>query len=182
MFVVQVSEKLVLCWDCPQCDPLCYSYGDCIILKFVCAQNYGLPLHRYSWEPDWPPQADPPRRIPFNKRKIAVVPPFPEGNVWLMLAQALNKSPLCLSMTSPSNPFQTCLVAMPLEENEWNTLFNLTTKRNCTASDLLELKWWCDAVYQRQQWFSQLAGWYFNNSCQGMDKVNEFPPPPFLKN
>lgn len=60
------------------------------------------------------------------------MPPLPE-HVWLTLAQALNESTLCLSMTSPSDPFQTCLVAMPLEKSEWDALYNMTMPRDCIA-------------------------------------------------
>lgn len=58
--------------------------------------------------------------------EVAAMPPLSERNVWLMLAESLNESTLCLSMTFPGDPFQTCLVAMPLVKSEWDALFNLT--------------------------------------------------------
>lgn len=69
---------------------------------------------------------------------VATMPPLPERNVWLMLAEALNESMLCLSMTSPGDPFQTCLVAIPLVKSEWDVLFNLTVRREYTAMGRIE--------------------------------------------
>lgn len=80
-------------------------------------------------------------------------------------------------MTSPSNPFQTCLVAMPLEENEWDDLYNLTVQRNCTAPGRCESVWWCETSYCKH--ICLPAGWYFNNTRgQGMDKIHKFPALP----
>lgn len=105
------------------------------------------------------------------------MPLLPDHNVWLMLDQALNESTLFISMTSPGDPFQTCLVAMPLGKNEWDVLFNITTQRDCTAPGRLEAVWWCKVDSRKKE--GQPAGWYFaNSSSQGMNLIHKCPPIP----
>lgn len=60
----------------------------------------------------------------LDEGEVVPMQPLPECNVWLSLGEALNESVLCLSITSPGDPFQTCLVAMPLVKSEWDVLFN----------------------------------------------------------
>lgn len=39
----------------------------------------------------------------------------PRNNVWVTLANVSGLDTLCLSTTTPENPFSTCLVSVPVE-------------------------------------------------------------------
>lgn len=43
------------------------------------------------------------------------MPPQPKQNVWVTIANHTGQEVMCLAMSSPSNPFSTCLVGIPLE-------------------------------------------------------------------
>ncbi|XP_052523188.1 uncharacterized protein LOC128072973 [Tympanuchus pallidicinctus] len=43
------------------------------------------------------------------------MPPQPKQNVWVTIANQTGQEVLCLAMSSPSNPFSTCLLGIPLE-------------------------------------------------------------------
>lgn len=84
--------------------------------------KYGLLPHRYVWERDWCPKCDGPFLLLILCLKEeggwgkTTIPPSPRGNVWFILAKALNQSALCLSMASPQAPFHRCLVGIPVDD------------------------------------------------------------------
>ena len=43
------------------------------------------------------------------------IPPQPKNNVWVTLANITGQDTLCLSLSTPGNPFSTCLVGVPLD-------------------------------------------------------------------
>lgn len=43
------------------------------------------------------------------------VPPQPKTNIWVTLANLTNQEAICLSLSSPGNPFTTCLVGLPAD-------------------------------------------------------------------
>lgn len=49
----------------------------------------------------------------------AWVVPQPKANVWTTLAKSLNQTGLCMSLGSSEDPMSTCLVGIPLDENEY---------------------------------------------------------------
>lgn len=99
--------------------------------------------------------------------------PQPKTNVWLPLAKAIYQSTLCISMTSPSDPFQTCLVGIPLTKDEWNKLYNQTVTRDCTTPGKHRSSWSC--LGSRQSDAGQSVGWYLGNANGGMRKISNFP-------
>lgn len=101
----------------------------------------------------------------------------PKTNVWLTLANATNQRTLRVAMTSPSDPFRTCLIGIPLTEREWDQLYNHTVTRNCKAPGKRELLWWCLEKWQSSAGWP--AGWYWSNdSGNGMSLVDNFPALP----
>lgn len=97
----------------------------------------------------------------------------PKPDVWLTLASATNQSTLCVAMTTPSDPFWTCLVGIPLTEHGWDQLYNQTITRNCTDPGRCEPLWWCLGTWRCST--GQPAGRYqSNDSGNGMNKVGDF--------
>ena len=43
------------------------------------------------------------------------IPSQPKQNVWVTLANKTRQDSICLVLTSPGNPFSTCLVGIPLD-------------------------------------------------------------------
>ena len=43
------------------------------------------------------------------------IPPQPKQNVWVTLANKTGQDSICIALTSPRNPFSTCLVGVPLD-------------------------------------------------------------------
>lgn len=43
------------------------------------------------------------------------VPPQPKTNIWVTLANLTNQESICLALSSPGNPFSTCLVGLPTD-------------------------------------------------------------------
>lgn len=46
---------------------------------------------------------------------VAYIPPQPKTNVWVTMANLTGQDTICLVLSSPDNPFSTCLVGLPLD-------------------------------------------------------------------
>lgn len=75
-------------------------------------------------------------------------------------------------MTSASDPFQTCLVGIPLTKDEWNKLYNQTGTGDCTTPGKQRSSWAC--LGSRQSDAGQSVGWHLGNANGGMRKRNNF--------
>lgn len=74
---------------------------------------------------------------------------FPRKNMWISLAQKLNRTDFCVSLAQPESPFHTCLIGVPLKETEYNSLVTPQTRQHCKnniTSCLEEYDLWDDKL------------------------------------
>ena len=54
------------------------------------------------------------------------IPSPPKTNVWVTLANVTGQDTICLAILSPENPFTTCLVSVPTDQEIWEHLADST--------------------------------------------------------
>lgn len=78
---------------------------------------------------------------------------FPRHNMWITLAQKLNRTDFCISLSRPDSPFYTCLIGVPLNNSEafllTSTITGQIKKSKCNNSIrtcLTEYDMWDDSL------------------------------------
>lgn len=67
------------------------------------------------------------------------VPSQPNENVWVTLANQTGQDSICLSPSSPGNPFSTCLVGLPLDK--WSLGLSNPFKKACGGGRNVTNNW-----------------------------------------
>ncbi|XP_064512513.1 uncharacterized protein LOC135414988 [Pseudopipra pipra] len=82
-------------------------------------------------------------------------------NVWTTLANVTKTDVICVSMATPTSPFCTCLVGVPIDNYRWGTLYNETVLANCTHPGTQQPLWWCQASWRAKS--GKDATWYIKS-------------------
>ncbi|KAJ7425404.1 Glycine dehydrogenase (decarboxylating), mitochondrial [Pitangus sulphuratus] len=90
-------------------------------------------------------------------------------NEWTTLANVTKTDVLCLSMATPTSPFRTCLVGVPIDDYRWGTLYNETVLANCTHPGTQQPLRWCQALWRAKS--GKVAAWY----TQSIAYMHNFP-------
>lgn len=76
--------------------------------------------------------------ILISEGTVSVTPPtLDSANVWITLASTTHTDAMCISMTTPNDPFRTCLVGVPIDKKRFGKLYNESVQQNCTAPGIL---------------------------------------------
>ena len=77
-------------------------------------------------------------------------------------ANAAHTDTVCMSVTTPGDPFHTCLVGVPTGEKRFGKLYNESVQQNCTAPGILQPRWWCQDTSQK----TCRMGWDMVQGCE----------------
>lgn len=107
--------------------------------------------------------------ILIGEGTASVVPPTLDGaNVWITLVNAIHTDTMCMSMTTPSDPFCMCLVGVSIGEKCFFKLYNKSVQQNCTAPGILQPRWWCQDTGQKTAGWDET--WY-----KDLRRMHDFP-------
>lgn len=110
--------------------------------------------------------------ILIGESTASILPPTLDGaNVWITLANAMHADTMCISMTTPSDPFCTCLVGVPIGKKRFGKLYNESVQQNCTAPGILQPRCWCQDTWQKTAGWDET--WY-----KDLRSMHDFPALP----